>query len=327
MTTGVVVTMFGFSVMQSQPTHVYAADTTFTATPLNATPAVGSTPTPCVTATLDAAPTLVSTQSPVPVIEYMLPKEAPHEFVYAGVKFTITKAVISNHDKAGVTSQHKVFVDLAVSAVNAMPYYARLDNAVLTLQLRDCQAFQLPLGNIKSNDTALLKLNMPVAHLIDWNNASVTIVQPDKEPLTLSLNAGPIAAEYPITLKTGNAADGIDSNGHTFTFKIKQALLDVDGATESADVRADVDMRFVKVTVNINYIVGENPAIVSADDFRLYADTSPYNRAFETVATALEVKSSYDLTLWFQVPAAAKTLVLSALPDGTQPVKITLALP
>ena len=325
--TSVIVTLFGFSATRSQTIRVNASSATTTATPMNATPAVGSTSTPCILATQDAAPAMVSTQSPVPVIEYTLPKDAPHEFVYAGVKFTVTKAMISNHDKAGATSEHGGFIDLAFSAINAAPYYARLNDAVLTIQLRDCQTFQLPLETIQSSDTAILKLNLPVLHLIDWSNASLTILQPDKEPLALSLNAGPNRSQYPITLVPGSAADGIDSNRHTFTFKVKQASLDMDGATEGADVRADLDMRFIKLTVNINYIAGESSALVSADDFRLYADDTPYNRVFETETTALDVKSNYDLTLWFLVPVGAKTLVLNALPDGTQPVKITLALP
>ena len=327
MIAGVTATLFGYSLMGIQTNRANADAATTTATPINATPAAEASIVPCILATQDAATPAVSTPNPIPVIEYALPSEAPHEFVYAGVKFTIMKAMISNHNKAGVTSEHSGFIDLAFSAVNATPYQARLDDAVLTIQLRDCQTFQLPLGNIQSNDTAILKLNMPVSHLIDWNNASLTVLQPDKEPLALSLNAGPILSQYPITLMPENAADGINNNGASFTFKVKQASLNVDGATESADVRADLDMRFIKLTVNITYVAGGAPALVSADDFRLYADDTPYNRVFETEATALDVKSNYDLTLWFLVPVGAKTLILNALPDGTQPVKITLTQP
>lgn len=327
MIAGVTATLFGYSLMGSQTNRASADAATTTATPVSATPAAEATTTPCIMATQDAATQAVSTQSPVPVIEYALPSEAPHEFVYAGVKFTITKALISNHDATGVTSANGGFIDLAFTATNLAPYSARLDGAVLQIQLRDCQTFQLPLGGIQSNDTAIVKLNTPVQHVINWSDSSLTVLATDKEPLALSLNAGPGLSLYPITLTPGNAADGVDKNGDSFTFNVNQASLDVDGVTDSSALRADLDMRFIKLTVNISHGAGASSALVSADDFRLYANDTPFNRVFETEAVALDVKSNYDLTLWFLIPVGAKTLTLNALPDGTQPVKITLTLP
>ncbi len=324
---GVTATLFGYSLTENQTNRANANAATTTATPLSVTPAAGATITPCIMATQDAATPAIGTPNPIPVIEYALPSEALHEFIYAGVKFTITKAIISNHDKTGVTSAKGGFIDLAFSATNTAPYSARLDAAKLQIQLHDCQTFQLPLGNIQSKDTAIIKLNTAVDRVINWSDASLSVLETDKEPLALSLNAGPSLSLYPIALTPGNAADGMNNNGQGFTFKVKQASLDVDGATESAEVRADVGMRFIKLTVNISYVTGDSPALVSADDFRLYADDTPYNRVFETEATALDVKSNYDLTLWFLVPVGAKTLVLNALPDGSQPVKITLVQP
>ena len=327
MIAGVTATLFGSSLTGIQANKANADAATPTATSINATPAAEATTMPCIMASQVAATPAVSNTNPIPVIEYALPSEAPHAFVYAGVKFTITKAMISNRDKAGVTSANSGFIDLAFSAINSAPYYAHLDGAVLQVQLRDCQAFQLPLGNIKSNDTAILKLNTAVQHIINWSDASLSIVEPDKEPLTLSLNTGPNPTLYPITLMPGNAADGVDKNGASLTFKVKQASLDLDGETDSSVLRADLDMRFIKLTVNISDVAGASSALVSADDFRLYADDAPYNRVFETEAKALEVKSNFDLTLWFLVPVGAKTLILNALPDGTQPIKITLSQP
>ncbi len=327
MIAAVTATLFGYSLMGVQTKWASADAATTTATPINAMPAAEASIVPCIMATQVATTPALSTANPIPVIEYTLPSEAPHKFVYAGVKFTITKAIISNHDKTGVTSANGSFIDLAFSATNSAPYSARLDNAIIQIQLRDCQTFQLPLGSIPSNDTAIVKLNTPVEHLINWSDASLSVLETDKEPLALSLNAGPGLSPYPITLTPGNAADGTNNNGASFTFKVKQASLDVDGATASAEVRADLNMRFIKLTVNIAYVAGGASALVSADDFRLYADDTPYNRVFETDATALDVKSNYDLTLWYLVPVGSKMLILNALLDGTQPVKITLTQP
>jgi hypothetical protein len=322
---GVTATLLGSNLTGIQANKANAEAATLAATSINATPA--ATIVPCIVATQDAAIPMVGTQTPVPVVDYVLPSDAPHAFVYAGVKFTITKATISNRDKAGATSANSGAIDLAFSAINSAPYYAHLDGAVLQVQLRDCQVFQLPLGNIQSHDTVVVKLNTAVQHLINWSDASLSIVEPDKEPLMLSLNAEANPALYPITLIPGNAADGVDKNGASLTFKVKQASLDLDGATSSSVLRADLDMRFITLTVNISYVDGPSSALVSADDFRLYADDAPFNRVFETEAKALDVKSNYDLTLWFLVPAGAKTLVLNALLDGTQPAKITLSQP
>lgn len=330
---GVTAALFGYSLMGIHTNRTNADAATSAATPVNATPAAEApTILPCIMATPDAATLAAATpavtsSTTVPVIAYTLPSEVPHVFVYAGVKFTITKAIIGNQDKAGVTSANNGFIALAFSATNSTPYQARLDAAVLQIQLRDCQTFQLPLGNIQSNDTAIVKLNTAVQRVINWTDSSLTVMETDKEPLTLSLNAGPSLSQYPIMLMPGKTADGIDKNGDSFTFKVRQASLDVDGATESANVRADLGMRFIKLTVNINHTAGASSALVSADDFRLYADDTPYSRVFETDAVALDVKANYDLTLWFLVPAGAKTLVLNALLDGTQPIKIALMQP
>src|ERR1700681_3630189 len=76
MIAGVTATLFGSSLtgIQANKANAYAATTA--ATSINATPA--ATIIPCIVATQDAATRMAGTQTPVPVIDYALPSEAPH---------------------------------------------------------------------------------------------------------------------------------------------------------------------------------------------------------------------------------------------------------
>ena len=334
---GVSATLLSYSLTGIQTNRVNASAATGTAAPTSATTPASTAavaPIACVVATPAATMAAVSSGTPstaaltpIPLVEYSLLTDAPHVFIYAGVKFTITKAVISNRNASGVIVANGGSVALTVTAENSTGYVARLDDVTLQIQLHDCQTFSLPLANITSLNTVTFKLNAAVQNVMTWADASLALVETDKEPLVLSLNAGHAPSLYPITLTAGKAADGVDKNGYQFTFKVKQATLNLDGATESASVRADVDMQYVKLTVNILFVAGPASGLVSADDFRIYADDVPYSSAFSTESTALELQANMDLTLWFSVPLGAKSLYLAAFPDGSQPVKIALNLP
>ncbi len=208
-------------------------------------------------------------------IERALSSNPAVTFRYAGVDFTVKKALITNElpHFQGHYSDTDATIYLTLSGSNESKDYARITSGLLVLTL-DGNQYKQPLGTgIQSRDTQSADFewdNVPLA--TDWKGATLNINEEDKEPVTVALD-NPQPSKYPIKLTPG--ADAV-AGSIPITYSVSLAQMSLDGiGADSQMGQVATDMRFVIVNFTATNQSSNRDAYLGPEDVALLADNKP----------------------------------------------------
>jgi hypothetical protein len=260
-------------------------------------------------------------------IERALSSNPAVTFRYAGVDFTVKKALITNElpHFQGHYSDTDATIYLTLSGSNESKDYARITSGLLVLTL-DGNQYKQPLGTgIQSRDTQSADFewdNVPLA--TDWKSATLNINEEDKEPVTVTLD-NPQPPRYPIKLTPG--ADAV-AGSIPITYSVSLAQMSLDGiGADSQMGQVATDMRFVIVNFTATNQSSNRDAYLGPEDVALLADNKPVRSDWmDPAADAIKPMLADKLTVWFEVPADTKSLVFEVGPADA-PSQIPLAMP
>jgi hypothetical protein len=234
---------------------------------------------------------------------------------YAGVRFTLTKAVISNrepNDRAPGGS-NPALADVSFAVVNTFNEGVAISGGRWQLKLGDGTVYQRPYSvNFDARDTKDSMISFSVPTNAEWKGAQLTLDEPDREPAILALDGAATPQPYPTKLSPGGEAA---TKGPAMTYKILVAALDVDGSGQ----RAALGKRFLNLTVRVaSQETSGGGGMFIPEYFRLMIDGVP--RALEHMSdnNIVEGQSSQDVTLSFVIPASATKVELEVGKTGVQ---------
>ena len=258
-----------------------------------------------VTALQIAASVASAAQAPtptaVPLVSRPLEGTLPRQVQYANMQFQVTKATITNQDPSGKTVGDQAFAYVDVTVVN--PGSAGQDIAANLLKLSlGGQSYQEQSGatlSLMSDSSGAMKLLYQVPTGATWDNASIVLSRPQKEPATLPLTGSVPSPQFPMKVATKGAAISGQIN-----YSVQAATLDLD----YSGTRADMGKRFLTfAVVMINN--GKNPTggfttarALSQSEFRLIVDGLPA-APVSNFEKLLDVNASYQTSVVFVVPA------------------------
>jgi len=285
-----------------------AANTATVTVAATAPPPAAATPNDAqelATALWIAASVASAAQAPtptaVPLVSRPLEGTLPRQVQYANMQFRVTKATITNQDPSGKTVGDQAFAYVDVTVVNPGPGDQAIGQNLLKLSLGG-QQYQEQSGatlSLARDTSAAMKLLYQVPPSATWDNASIVLGRPEKEPATLPLTGPAPAPQLPVNLATkGTAMSG------QINYSVQAATLDLD----YAGTRADLGKRFLTfAVVMINN--GKNPTggfttarALSQSEFRLIVDGLPA-APVNTFEKLLDVSASYQTSVVFVVPA------------------------
>ncbi|MCA9993904.1 MAG: hypothetical protein KDE29_23150 [Anaerolineales bacterium] len=315
---------FGCALSGSAPTATNPAGVN-ASPPTAPTGSTGSSDT-----TAPAGDTTSATASPT-LVEQVLPLSPPRQFTYAGVQFNVTSAIISNRSlinpQAIDPTQFNVQLELA--AQNNSQYKASIASGQLHLRFSDGTLVEQFVDSIEARSQRTFSLVGPVAATTTWEGATLTLDEPGKEPQVLPLSGAVSPEVYPLALTAGQAGDSTNRYGEAVHYEIRQATLDINGLVSgSYGERAPAGQRFLRLTINVTNVGGQNGISAAADQFRFSSSGVQSDVVYdETGAASINLGANADLTIWFLVPADAQTLTIIAGADGQQPAELTLTVP
>jgi hypothetical protein len=248
-------------------------------------------------------------------------------FRYAGIDFTVKKALITNElpHFQGRYSDTDTTIYLTLSGSNDSKDFARITSGLLTLTL-DGNQYKKPLATgIQSRDTGSVAFewdNVPLA--TDWKGAALNINEENKEPVTVTLD-DPQPSTYPIMLTPG--ADAV-AGSYPITYSVTLAQIGLDGiSSNSLMEQADQGSRFVTIKFSATNQTPNRDAYLAADYATLLADGKPVKPDYlDPAADAIKPLNTSKFTAWYVVPADTKSLVLE-VGDADNTAQIPLAMP
>ena len=243
---------------------------------------------------------------------------------YAGLQFTLTKAVISNRvandqpqDKANMA-----LADLTFSVVNTLKDGVGIRSGMWQLKLGDGSVYKRPYeDNLAPRDTKELMISFRVPPSSEWKGAQLTLDEMDKEPATLILDGPALPQQYPAKLASG---DETTTKEPVMTYTILAAVMDVDGAGQ----RATLGKRYLNLSVRVaNKEAGGGGGAFLPEFFRLMIDGSPSAPENMSDNNIINGQSSQDITMSFVIPESATNVELEVgKPDIQETARIPIAL-
>jgi len=242
---------------------------------------------------------------------------------YAGLRFVVTKAVISNRtpDEALPAGSPPALADVTLSASNASKDAVRIEGARWELKLGDGTTYRQAYSDVvPSRDTHERRITFPVPSSAQWTGATLLLDEKDKEPATLALDGPLTAAAYPLQLAVGGKGT---TKGPAMTYTILAATEDLDGPGE----RAPLGKRCLHLSVRVTDNEQDSADQFLPEFFRLTIDGAPYIPEHMTDNNVIASHSSQELTMSLLIPAGARLGDLEVgKPAIQQTVKIPLGL-
>lgn len=252
----------------------------------------------------------------------------PRTFSYAGVEFTVTSGLITNRSLLDPNSAGEQFrAELSVEGTNESGFKALISNGALRLNFADASVVeQVLIDAIEVNATRTFMLTGPVLPGTQWEGATLTLSEPDREPLTIALSGDQTVTGVPIPLSTGGEATGLNQYDESIHFQVLDASLRLDGPQSGGYyVHVPIGMQFLMVTVNATNTGGQNGVSVYAEQFQVVADGVTYVFYYDVNgAQSVALNGSTDVGYTFLIPANAASIQLIVAADGKQPQPIPL---
>jgi hypothetical protein len=259
-------------------------------------------------------------------VEHALSTNPPITFRYAGIDFTVKKALITNElpHFPGHYSGTDATIYLTLSGTDDSVYSTDISSGLLVLTLDGTEYKQPAEIGIQSRDTQSIDFEWDnVPQTTDWKGATLNINQEGKVPVTVALD-NPQPQKYPIALKAGR-----DISGGTppMTYTVTMAQIGLDGMNATQFLQADTDMIYVTVKLSVTSQNTETADYFGGDYVTLLADNKPVKPdELDPPAAAITPLKTSKFTAWFEIPAGTKTFVLE-VGNGDQTAQIQLTMP
>jgi hypothetical protein len=243
---------------------------------------------------------------------------------YAGLQFTLTKAVISNRvaNDQPQDNANMALADLTFSVVNTLKDGVGIRGGMWQLKLGDGSVYKRPYeDNLAPRDTKERMVSFRVPPSSGWKGAQLTLDEQDKEPATLVLDGPALPQQYPAKLASG---DETTTKEPVMTYTILAATMDVDGAGQ----RAALGKRYLNLSVRVaNKEAGGGGGEFLPEFFRLMIDGSPSAPENMSDNNIINGQSSQDITMSFVIPESATNVELEVgKPDIQETARIPIAL-
>jgi len=242
---------------------------------------------------------------------------------YAGLQFTLTKAVISNRvaNDQPQDNANLALADLTFSVVNTLKDGVGIRSGIGQLKLCDGSVYKRPYeDNLAPRDTKERMISFRVPPSSEWKGAQITLDEQDKEPATLALDGPAQPQQYPAKLASG---DERTTKEPVMTYTILAANVDVDGGGQ----RAALGKRYLNLSVRVaNKETGVGSAFLP-EFFRLLIDGAPSAPENTSDNMVVNGQSSQDITMSFVIPEGATKVELEVgKPDIQETARIPIAL-
>ncbi len=261
---------------------------------------------------------VINAKPAVPPVELAISGTQPRVFKYAGLQYTVTRAVISVRvaDDLPIDNSKPAVADITFSIVNTAKEGVTIRNGQWQLKLGDGSVYKRPYeDSLGSRDTQERKISFHVPESSQWKGAQITLDEQDKEPATLMLDGVVSPPQYPMTLNL--KIDEKTTTDPTITYSIKSATVDLDGFSQ----RAPLGKRYLILTVHMVCKDGGNLYI--PEYFGLLTDGAP-SQPEHMSDNQLSCPGSQDIVMSYVIPANAAAVELEV---GKTDIQKTAAIP
>ncbi len=267
-----------------------------------------------------------TTEAGVTKIERTLSSNPPVTFRYAGIDFTVKKALITSElpHFPGQFSDTDATIYLTLSGTNDSTYNADISSGLLVLTLDGTEYKQPVEMGVQSRDTQSIDFEWDnVPQTTDLKCAMLNINQEDKVPVTMALDH-PQPQKYPIMLTAGS---DVSAGSPPMTYTVTMAQIGLDGMDATQLLQAEQDMIFVTIKFSATSQNTETADYLGGDYLTLLGDNKPVRpNELDPPADAIEPLKTAKFTAWFEIPAATKSFVLE-VGNGDQTEQIPLTMP
>jgi len=217
---------------------------------------------------------------------------SPATLKYAGLNFTVTRAVISDEGQANSNE-----ANLDISIVNPSEIDVRISDGIWELKIwgGDFKSapFDLQIGSRETKNTKITFERIPAG--TQWTGSELRLDEKDKEPASVLLDS-PMKQipDFPLKLTSGSTANTQDPS---MAYTITRAEIDLDGMGK----RAVLDKRYLNLEVHVVNHDGSGQFL--PEFFRLLVNGDEFSPEDNANKTTIEPLGGQEYSMSFLIPS------------------------
>src|SRR5580765_3955969 len=217
---------------------------------------------------------------------------SPATLKYAGLNFTVTRAVISDEGQANSNE-----ANLDISIVNPSEIDVRISGGIWELKIGGgdfkSAPFDLQIGSRETKNTKITFERIPAG--TQWTGSELRLDEKDKEPASVLLDS-PMKQipDFPLKLTSGSTANTQDPS---MAYTITRAEIDLDGMGK----RAVLDKRYLNLEVHVVNHDGSGQFL--PEFFRLLVNGDEFSPEDNANKTTVEPQGGQEYSMSFLIPS------------------------